>query len=326
MRKLIMKKKILALALLPLLAMTACEKEDPNIEFDYIYTAQPVVSATNSTIFKNIQTEFATKSNGKRITQASVFISNSADVTKVDSFLAILEGDINHGVQSPALIKTGIEKVGSVQEQQNKYGVPGAMAMKVTAANNGFSLGYERAYEIKDEISSFVNLLTNNALSTFGDEHIYREMIYEDGFMGDYTGLRILAPTGAPAVALYGFSQYDNFTTTTDPQTGLIPQFKQNNYDVIIAPTQGGLTQIIKQNAAFKIAATITFGNFYLVSTGRDEDGILNESDKVCIFQENDIPGKVFNYLYSDLGLDTYAVNAASDTKVVIENEGIIKK
>ena len=140
-----------------------------------------------------------------------------------------------------------------------------------------------------------------------------------------YDGLKILAPTGAPSVGLYSFAEYSNFTTTTNPQEGLIPQFKTNNYDVIIAPTQGGLTQIVKQNAAFKIAATITYGNFYIVATGNDDDGILNENDKVLIFQENDVPGKVFKYTYSDLNLDVTAVSAVSDTKLVIENGGVLK-
>ena len=37
------------------------------------------------------------------------------------------------------------------------------------------------------------------------------------------TDLRILAPTGAPAVAMYNFA--NGLTTVTDPQNELIPQF-----------------------------------------------------------------------------------------------------
>ena len=101
--------------------------------------------------------------------------------------------------------------------------------------------------------------------------------------------------------------------------------FKKDTYDVIVAPTQGGLTQIVKQQAEYKIAATITFGNFYLISTGRDEDNTLNKGDKVCYFQKDDVPGKVFNYVYGDLDLFTYDVAAVSDTKAIIENNGVLK-
>ena len=85
--------------------------------------------------------------------------------------------------------------------------------------------------------------------------------------------LKVLSPIGAPAVALYHLAGNDNFTTTSDPQSGLIPMFHSAEYDVIVAPTAGGLKQILNaaNPASFKIAATITFGNMYIVATGKDD-------------------------------------------------------
>ena len=140
-----------------------------------------------------------------------------------------------------------------------------------------------------------------------------------------WASLNVLAPTGAPAVAMSFLSLHNNLETTSNPAQGLIPMFKTDNYDIIVAPTQGGLTQIVKQQANYKIAATITFGNFYLVATGKDDNNTLDEGDSVLIFQENDIPGKVFKYVYNDLNLDITAVAAVSDTKLVIENGGTLK-
>ena len=134
--------------------------------------------------------------------------------------------------------------------------------------------------------------------------------------------IKILAPTGAPSIGLYGFAS--EIETTSSPADALMPFFTQDVYDVLVAPTQGGLTKIIKQQANYKIAATITFGNFYLLSTGKDDDGILNAHDTVVIFQENDIPGKVFNYLYGDQELTVYAVPAANNTGQII-NSGVYK-
>lgn len=322
-----MKNKLLFLATLPMaLSMASCAKNN-TVEFDYIFTAQPVVSATNSEVFKNVQDAFNEKSGGKLLTQASVFIRNGYDLNKATAFLLDLASDITTGIANPALIKTSIEAVGSVAEQQNKFGVPGAMAAKVTTANNGFSLGYNLAHSIKDDISSFVNLLTGNKFGVVPEEAYFVPSIDLAAIAAaDFSDARILAPTGAPSIALYGHATEENFTTTTNPQEGLIPQFKTDNYDVIIAPTQGGLTQIVKQSAEYKIAATITYGNFYIISTGRDDDGIINKGDKVLIFQENDVPGKVFKYVYGDLELDITAVNAVSDTKAIIENNGVLVK
>ena len=141
----------------------------------------------------------------------------------------------------------------------------------------------------------------------------------------EYSSLKVLAPTGAPAVAMSFLAYHSNLETTSNPAQGLIPMFKTNTYDVIVAPTQGGLTQIVKQQANYKIAATITFGNFYIVATGKDDNNTLDAGDSILIFQENDIPGKVFNYIYKDAGLDVTAVAAVSDTKLVIENGGTLR-
>ncbi len=136
------------------------------------------------------------------------------------------------------------------------------------------------------------------------------------------TDLKMLAPTGAPAVALSGYA--NALETTTDPQNALMPKFMTNEYDIIVAPTHGGLTKI-KQGANYLLAATVSFGNFYLLSTGKDDDGVLNNGDKVMYFQPTDIPGKVFKYLYSNLELDLYDVDAANKTALAINNGGNYK-
>ena len=325
-----MKNRFLLTLIAPFaLTLSGCgnaQSTDSTVKFDYIFTAQPVVSVTESTIFKNVQDDFKAKSGGKSITQASIFVNNDADKDKVDALLLKVASDIEAGIVAPALIKNGIEQLESKAEQQSKFGVPGAIAAKVTTANNGFSLGFTYSYAIKEEISSFVNLLTNNGIGDIPDEKYYLPETTTLDPTVDYSSLKILAPTGAPSVAFYNFAKNANFETTGNPKQGLIPMFQTNNYDIIVAPTQGGLMQVIKQNANYKLAATITFGNFYLVATGHDDDGILNEGDKVLIFQETDVPGLVFKYTYGDLNLDITAVAGVDETKLAIENGGTLKE
>ena len=162
----------------------------------------------------------------------------------------------------------------------------------------------------------------NKSNPTKLDEAIYN--FQEQTIEGSYSlELSVLAPTGAPAISLYSFATSDKLTTTTDPQTGLMPMFIKGNYDVIVAPTNGGLKQIINNGAQYKIAATVTFGNFFIVATGTDSDNTLNSGDKVIAFQENDIPGKVFKYLYGDKGLNVTYVAGAANTKQIMENNGL---
>ena len=71
------------------------------------------------------------------------------------------------------------------------------------------------------------------------------------------------------------------------------------------------------------MAAVVTFGNFALVKVN-DSDAELSSGDKVLFFQENDIPGLVFKYLYNDLGPQTYTVASANMTLSAL-NTGVYK-
>ena len=146
------------------------------------------------------------------------------------------------------------------------------------------------------------------------------------------TGLRILAPKGAPAVGLYGFA-HDDRLTTAKAET-VLPLFQSDNYDVIVAPTHGGLKQINVDHANFKIAATITFGNLYLVKMNQ-EDEELSEGDKVLVFQKTNGMGKIFTNLYGDLNLnvidapggldgDVNSVKTALQSGQIITDDGIV--
>lgn len=312
-----------SLFLLPVLlgTLTGCNDGPSTIEFDYIFTAQPVVFATSSkgySVFKNVQTDFVAKTNGKRIIQASVFINKNTDTNLASLFLKSLKEDIEAGVADPTLIRAGIAKAGSSAEaQQAKYGVAAGAAYNVTNSGNGFSLGFEYAADIKNEVSDFVSII-NPSITTIADSYYFNRNITDD--QADYSGLKIICPTGAPAVAFYNYAQSDKFETAAP-----IPQFMTNNYDVIVAPTHGGIDKLVNANANYTMAATITFGNMYIISTGRDADNTMDAGDHVLFFSENDLPGKVFKYLYGDLGLDTFAVAQASDTKSIIENDGKVK-
>ena len=118
--------------------------------------------------------------------------------------------------------------------------------------------------------------------------------------------LTVAAPTGAPAVALYTrlFSEKTEINLASNVQTWL----STGAYDVVIAPTNAGAA-LIKKGAPYKLAATLTFGNFYIASTGHDTDGVMDKDDYVVAFQQNGIPDKLFQYVYGN----DYNVHYVSD-------------
>ena len=113
---------------------------------------------------------------------------------------------------------------------------------------------------------------------------------------------KVACPVGAPATAFYAhFSDPDLEVGNADTVVAYLSN--NSDKDAVVVPTNAGIAAINK-GANYKLAATITFGNFFLLSTGNDADQTLNEGDKVLAFQQNGVPGKLFNYVYGDKQLD----------------------
>lgn len=130
----------------------------------------------------------------------------------------------------------------------------------------------------------------------------------------DRTSLSIITPTGAPALAFYNYAESSNFETNSNPQTGIIPLMVSGQKDVVVLPTNAGVQAIKNKNANYQLAATITFGNFYLVSMGNDTNNQLDAGDKILLFQQGNVPDKVFHYVYGETyDSNVYYVSAVSD-------------
>lgn len=114
----------------------------------------------------------------------------------------------------------------------------------------------------------------------------------------EVTNLKIICPTGAPAVAFYKYAGKENFITNSVP-TNIQTYFSSGDADVIVMDTTTGI-QNISKGADYKIAATITLGNFYLVSTSEDNKEIDIDDNIILFGNKEAIPFKVFNYLYGE--------------------------
>ena len=102
----------------------------------------------------------------------------------------------------------------------------------------------------------------------------------------DRSKLSIISPTGAPALAFYQYGSNSKFETNSDPATGIIPLMVGGKKDVVVLPTNAGMQAIIGKKAEYKIAATISFGNFYLVSMGNDANNEIGADDNIVLFHK----------------------------------------
>ena len=123
----------------------------------------------------------------------------------------------------------------------------------------------------------------------------------------------IVTPTGAPALAFYNYATYKNFETNSVP-TNIVAMMNKGEKDVVVLPTNAGVQAIVNKNAPYKLAATITFGNFYIVSMNNDDNQVMDANDTILLFQKNNVPDKIFHYMYGD-ALDSalHYVSAVSD-------------
>ena len=128
----------------------------------------------------------------------------------------------------------------------------------------------------------------------------------------------IVTPTGAPALAFYKYASYKNFETNSVP-TNIVAMMSKGEKDVVVLPTNAGVQAIVNAKAEYKIAATITFGNFYIVSMNNDDNQTMDANDTILLFQKNKVPDKIFHYIYGDV-LDSalHYVSAVSDAASAI--------
>ena len=115
----------------------------------------------------------------------------------------------------------------------------------------------------------------------------------------DLSGLSIVTPKGAPVLAFYDQIENENYTRVTADAISALWTGDQSP-DVLVVDLTSGI-KAISNGAEYKLGAIITFGNFYLASTGNDENDTMDADDKIVLFgNENMLPSKLWHYLYGE--------------------------
>ena len=109
--------------------------------------------------------------------------------------------------------------------------------------------------------------------------------------------LKVLSPTGAPAVALIPELLKENHQVelVSGPenlQAALVNEAQ--DYDVIIAPLNLGANLLAKQKTKYKLHSIVTWGNLFVVARNP-------EAKKMAAFGEMAVPGLVFKHVMDEL-------------------------
>ena len=137
--------------------------------------------------------------------------------------------------------------------------------------------------------------------------------------------LKIVCPTGAPAIAFYKEFHNSNFETNGVPSNIIAMMSETSDKDLVAIDTLGGI-QAINKGAPYKIAASLTFGNFFIASTGNDANGQMDVGDKIVLFGQNQTPDKLFHYIYGnqyDEGIE-YVGNVQDAAKCLISGKNAV--
>ena len=141
----------------------------------------------------------------------------------------------------------------------------------------------------------------------------------------DHSTLKIVCPTGAPALAFYNNVENANFETNSTPSNIVSMMNGNSNYDIVVIDTVSGI-KAINNGANFKLAATLTFGNFYLAATGNDANSTLDKDDVVILFGQNQTPDLLFNKIYGEGYNVEYVTNVQDAAKCLASGKNMITK
>lgn len=140
----------------------------------------------------------------------------------------------------------------------------------------------------------------------------------------DTSSLKIVTPTGAPSIAFYKEVGNVNFETNSTPSNIVAMMTSSSNKDIVVIDTVSGI-KAINNGAPYLLAANITFGNFFIASTGKDDDGIMNKGDKIVLFGQSQTPDLLFHYLYGE-SFDSnieYVANATAAAQCLASGKNV---
>lgn len=143
--------------------------------------------------------------------------------------------------------------------------------------------------------------------------------------------LKILCPSGAPALAFYDQGNNPNFETKKQPQL-VLAELQKNDYDVVVFDSITALKTIKsheeENGVNYKLAKIITGGNFHLVCINKEKDSSGNyplpgAGDRIVSFGQGLIPDLVYTKLASDYwhidNTPTYCGSSVAEAQAVLK-------
>ena len=274
-------------------------------KYQYVVSSYPVISAAKNSnskieIYENITSKFASKHNVKGFPQAGLFINtelenNTEKEPLIKSFLTTFDNTVKNIVEEKSDVIEYMTKYSTDLNKQTSYFGFNSNLFKSVINGNKLSFINLNNNPNIDEFNIF-NEIFDYSINSDKLSKYYLNQYNED--KTDYSDLKISVPYGGPSASVLPFIFNDDnlnkdieFTTPVNIRSSLT----SGNKDFVIFDSTTGIN--ISDNK-YKLVRMVTYGNLYLVSTGNDENYMLDSNDKIFAYGENLITGKVTKDIY----------------------------
>ena len=122
----------------------------------------------------------------------------------------------------------------------------------------------------------------------------------------------IICPKGAPAAAFARYGK-DDFLELASAQQ-VRSAFTTAEKDFIVFDSVNGLKL---SGGNYRLVRMVTFGNLYVVSTGHDEDSILEDEDTIFSYGEGLVPDLAFKAVHEGVTPDHYGSDVSATSAVM---------
>ena len=154
-------------------------------------------------------------------------------------------------------------------------------------------------------------------------------LILTAAFAGAEDGFVIVAPSGAPAIAVAGVWAENADAVKTINADTIAEAFGSNQADFIIAPINAGAKLFKAGKSTYRLAAVVTWGNLVFASRTEGFTAEMINGSKLVLFGENTINASIALYVLEQKGIVPETVEylaGAAETQALLLNgdEGTI--
>ena len=280
---------------------------DGGEKVDYVVSSYPVIFSamtnenkkTNLSIYKSVSEEFSKMYSSNGFPQAGLFIRkdllSESNEESIKSFLKAFDDALTDLIGGAQNAISYMNAYGDLNAQKTRFGFASPVLNGCQKDNKNY-LTFINEDPSKEEISSLSSILgINMDLSLFSS--LYG--VKSDVEAASSSAFTVICPQGAPSAALAKFASDTTNIDFAQPAQ-VSAAFAKGESDFIVFDSVNGMKLSKLNNGNYLLVRMVTYGNLYIVSTGNDEDGIMDDSDYIVSYGEGLVPDLAFKAVFGE--------------------------